>query len=1052
MDAARGECALTIVPLASARASSRVPVDKVALWHRRLGHVGLDQLPALTAALPPGERVLAGDVATSRASWWCEACAAAKARRAPFPPSASPVAPWPLHTIHADVVDGLPASDDGYRFALIATDEATRYTWAMPLRRKGDASSALAQLLREESARLSPGAGRPSVVRTDDGAEFRGELATYCAAAGIRRQTTVPDSSPSNGLAERANGVVQEKMRTLLKSANLEIDFWPEALRAAAFFKNRVQTRALGAPTPFERLRGRPPSLRYARAFGCRALLTLLPSHRRKDDVSRAVVGRLVGYDDEESKGYLFYVEDGAHSRTVWRRDVVWDERPADDRSPGDPHGGTPLSEASDIGDGAEDGERDSGDPGGSFGGSPGASPGGSSGGSHGYRAEDSRSESPDALDLLSRPTTLRGHSVRLDESLHHPQRRPRGRAARTQAPSPLARTTSDGVPLAPASLREAMRTPEWLLWQEAMKAELRTLEDRGVVEWGVLPPGKRAIGNVWNFRVKTTADGSFQKRKARLCAQGFSQRPGEFGDVFAPTADLSTVRTALVIAQQMDMKLYQFDISAAYLHADLEEEVWMRPPAGIQGSPPGLACRLRKALYGLRQAGRAWADHFARILKGLGFHRFVSDGVVFRRTQKDSDIILVIFTDDVLAASSSHAAYLDLLAELRSHLELVDNGPYHFFLGNEYIQRDGRSYISQEGYVEALLARHGMSAANPSSLPYGTEQLTARSDAEGQAGDEEKKAYQEIVGELLWLARNTRPDIAQRVAALGQYSANPAPRHQAYAKRVLRYLRGTSTACLQVSPASSVPLEVWVDADYANCPESRRSVTGIAVYCFGALVEWKSKKQPTVALSTMEAEYAALSESVRVAYGLRNLLLEAGVISPDFTIPVYCDSACAVAIFSRVGSHGRLKHVDVRLHHVREKSEAKEIRVVKVAGITNRADLLTKPLPRDAFERAREMLGVHTGPPAAPTAGGRDLPHGGKSITAPAPGVRVGVSLLGMAEPEPRPPEAPADGCPRGASGATDYSVQSNLLPSAKVTNDNLDPYLPSLAIVDAY
>ncbi len=284
------------------------------------------------------------------------------------------------------------------------------------------------------------------------------------------------------------------------------------------------------------------------------------------------------------------------------------------------------------------------------------------------------------------------------------------------------------------------MRTPEWLLWQEAMKAELRTLEDRGVVEWGVLPPGKRAIGNVWNFRVKTNADGSFQKRKARLCAQGFSQRPGEFGDVFAPTADLSTVRTALVIAQQMDMKLYQFDISAAYLHADLEEEVWMRPPAGIQGSPPGLACRLRKALYGLRQAGRAWADHFARILKGLGFHRFVSDGVVFRRTQKDSDIILVIFTDDVLAASSSHAAYLDLLAELRSHLELVDNGPYHFFLGNEYIQRDGRSYISQEGYVEALLARHGMSAANPSSLPYGTEQLTARSDAEDRQATKRRK------------------------------------------------------------------------------------------------------------------------------------------------------------------------------------------------------------------------------------------------------------------------------------------------------------------------
>ncbi len=224
---------------------ARTPASRVRLWHRRLGHVGIHQLPGLTAHLLPDLRVRTSDIAAVSSSWHCSACAIGKARRSPFAASTSPIAPHPLHTIHADIIDGLPTDDDGNRFCLTVVDEATRFTWALPLKRKGDAPSALIDLLRQEWRRLGPGSPCTSVLRTDGGTEFLGPLVSFRHAHGIRHETTVADSSASNGIAERANGVLQERMRALLLDAHVGMDFWADAIQAAAFYKNRALSRGI---------------------------------------------------------------------------------------------------------------------------------------------------------------------------------------------------------------------------------------------------------------------------------------------------------------------------------------------------------------------------------------------------------------------------------------------------------------------------------------------------------------------------------------------------------------------------------------------------------------------------------------------------------------------------------------------------------------------------------------------------------------------------------------------------------------------------------------
>lgn len=1035
-----------LAPPALPRAAARAvlpPRERVRLWHERLGHPDITQLPSLTATLSSSTKVKPSDLAAVRPDWQCDACMRGKAHRSPFHAAASPPAPHPLHTIHADVIDGFAESEDGFRCALVAVDEATRFVWAVPLRSKGHAGPELTRLIAREEARQQAEGYRVAVVRTDGGGEF----AAIGKMPGITHQTTVRDSSPSNGVAERANGTLQARMRTLLVSADMSDDFWPEAIRAAAFYQVRVSSRSLGPPTPYERLRGRPPRPTYSRPFGAAAYLTLFENERAsKSAPSRAQVGYVVGFDDEETKGYAFLVEDGAHHKIVWRRDVEWVKNAQVSpraRSPShDTHSraSTPAESEDEldllrtprrVARGAQLRSGDAARPTSITTGGNGhppvtlaaglalaaqaspaaravgencapasrcvqrlpqsyvpplssASPAGAKERSEKRNIKDVKSNRAVRRDLRAAraqasvdatlvpcprlgasgfapnaPPAAPARALQLIK-MESPAPAAHARAAATVLKtSPALATTADGVLLEPQHFRELVDRPDCHEWWELMREEMHQLLNIPAMRYVDEPPGCRPVGSRWVYKTKTDGDGRFLKRRARLTAQGFSQREGyDFTDTFAAVTTPTAVLALLAIAQHTGLHVTSFDVSTAYLHAPLQEKVYMRAPAGFP-SPPGKVLELTRALYGLRQSGHAWAQHLARVLRALHFRQFSSDTCLWLRDLDGERILLATYVDDVVCAASTVQAYSQLLNDLRTHFPLTDQGPLREFLGVTYTRVSGGFALHQRANIDALLSAHGLASCNPVTAPLPPGVLRARADSEPQASTEECRAYASIIGTLLWLTRCTRPDIGFAVRALGQYASDPSPQHFAAVKHLMRYLRGTRELHLHLQPTSNEPIAVFTDADFANDPDSRRSVSGVAVFVFGALVAWRSIRQDGVARSTGEAELAALSDGVREAECIRQLLLEAHVVDHDYRYPAYCDSAVAVALANKDGTSGRLKHVDIKVHYARDLVARHRLIVHKIAGKDNCADPFTKPLARDAVRLGCARLGL---------------------------------------------------------------------------------------------
>ena len=227
------------------------------------------------------------------------------------------------------------------------------------------------------------------------------------------------------------------------------------------------------------------------------------------------------------------------------------------------------------------------------------------------------------------------------------------------------------------------------------------------------LPPGKRAIGSRWFLKVKHNADGSLDRYKARLVAKGYSQCPGfDYKETFAPTVRYSTIRIVLALAALEDLELCSVDISHAYLNGTLEEEIYMQQPEGFEVGGPDHVCRLRKSLYGLKQAGRVWNQTLYSVLSSMGFKRVESDHGLYIFLRDDVRILMPVFVDDITLACKDGAKIDSFIQELSQHFKLRDLGPTTQLLGLEiHRDRPNRSLsISQSQYISNLLQEHGLS------------------------------------------------------------------------------------------------------------------------------------------------------------------------------------------------------------------------------------------------------------------------------------------------------------------------------------------------------
>ena len=496
--------------------------------------------------------------------------------------------------------------------------------------------------------------------------------------------------------------------------------------------------------------------------------------------------------------------------------------------------------------------------------------------------------------------------------------------------------------------------------WNDAMHEEISNCKEAQT--WSLVPytPEMHVLGNKWVFRTKLNADGSLDKLKARLVAKGFDQEEGiDYMETYSPVVRTATVRSVLHVATIMNWEIKQLDVKNAFLHGDLTETVYMKQPTGfVDPTRPDYVCHLHKSLYGLKQSPRAWFDKFSNFLLEFGFFCSQSDPSLFVYIKDKNIILLLLYVDDMAITGNSSTTLSKLLEELNKQFRMKDMGRLHYFLGIQAQYHSGGLFLSQQKYAEDLLIVASMAdcAPMPTPLPL---QLNKVPDQEELFSD--TKYFRSLAGKLQYLTL-TRPDIQFAVNFVCQKMHAPTVSDFHLLKRILRYIKGTTTMGISFAKDTDCTVRAYSDSDHAGCTATRRSTTGFCTFFGTNIISWCSQKQESVARSSTEAEYRALSDTAAEITWLCKVLKELQI--PLHKAPeLYGDNLSSIYLTANPAFHKRSKHFEKHYHYVRERVALGSLTVKHIPGHLQLADIFTKSLPIRPFASLRFKLGV-TVPP----------------------------------------------------------------------------------------
>ena len=815
--------------------------------------------------------------------------------------------------------------------------------------------------------------------------------------------------------SERSNRTIVEAARAMLHSSQLPHELWTEAVTAAAYIRNRCTTRAVDGKTPYEAWWGVKPSIGHLRVWGCLAYPHRPASHRAGKWDVKAIRCSMVGYSPNSNTYRLW---DHVNRKIIESRDVVFvEDKLARDVGAG-PDATVQTSELLQLPEQLiqlpNDGLSDISEPilraavGGSV--LPAAPSESDDELVLPYIPLSSVREEKEQLPALIPPPVPSGVGVPQQAILPpsalqpHQQSQPsvpssaklplalrklldhNSPGEKDLAPSAVAmnspESSADSLGLLcalvsrlsrvedstadPTTLKQARDCANAKHWEPEIQAEMNSMRRAEVWDAVELPDGKHAIDSRLVFKTKRDAAGNIIRYKVRLCAKGFSQRPGvDYSETFAPVARLTSIRAILAMVAHHDWELDQMDVQSAYLNAPLTEEVYMRLPEGLAAAGERhLVCKLKKSIYGLKQAGREWNKHVDAALKSLGFIQILADACIYVYQRGNVIVINSLYVDDLLLCSNNRGRLNIVKQELEDRYQMTDLGEARYVLGIE-IRRDRRARtlsILQVGYVKEILERFQMSGCRPISTPMDSNNKLVAATDEDALDATATKDYQARVGALMYAMLGTRPDISYAVTALSQFCSKPSTIHAQAVKRVFRYLNGTIQHGITyrgTEPTSTAPtLLGYCDSDWAEDRVDRRSITGYVFLLANAAVSWKSRKQDTIALSSVEAEYMAATEAVKEALWWRMFLRGVGYATPDPTT-ILSDSQGSIAISLNSVNHQRTKHIDVRHHFIREHIREKNVRLQYVSTTQMAADILTKALGSVKHNPIKELTGM---------------------------------------------------------------------------------------------
>ena len=867
--------------------SEQGKISAYLLWHSRLGHVSARRIQLLSKKIPEAGKAI--DIEGTPLSFFdkveCSVCNYTKMTRAVYrvPPRR---VDRKLGRAYSDVWGPYRITSlNGYRYFINFVDEFTRKSWLELMKSRKEVQGKVLEW--KKVAEVDSGETLAK-LRTDNAKEFE-HMANNLRKEGVVMEFTTPHTPEENGMAERLNRTIIQMARAMLHWAELPKTFWGEAAKTANYLRN-VLPLANNQPSPDEQWYGYAPVIDHIRTFGCLVHAHVPSASRAKlDRVS--FQGIFVGYHSH----HQFRIYNPKSRRIGWHTSVKFLE---------DTPGGTLLkpptkpeqwesdqeNQSDDDSDDSDQNESSQSHH------SPSSGPTGRI--THGQSLGEDVPEavgdrevvpltdpnnSDKGADVL--PNTPKIGTVRSSDAPKSKRQgktlvqksKPKGR----EIEQPIRRSTRTTKPYdryafdneqGRSAINNLRRIPEPRTFQEAIhcqykrwwiisiKDELHALIANGTWIIVRLPPDRRAITSKWVFKVKYTPTGLVDRFKARLVARGFTQKYGfDYEETFSPTLRMESLRMLLSLAIRFGLYVEQMDVPNAYLRGDLDEEVYMEIPEGLDlppNTPKGMVLRLLKGLYGLKQSGRIWNKKIKAFLISIGFIQLTADNCVY--INHSTKVIISLYVDDLLIFSRTMAPINSVKKQLHEEYNMKDLGPVKQILGIRVRKEESRLALDQTQYINNFLKEYSMDEARTVQTPIdGYEALTPARPEEERTNQLD---YQKRIGSAMYAMIGTRPDIAFAVGKLSQFSHDPTIRHMNALNRVLRYLKGTTDLALiyESDNTSSTPV-CYADAAYGDDKVDRKSTYGTVMMMGGGAVMWTSKKQRTTSTSTTEAEYVAL-------------------------------------------------------------------------------------------------------------------------------------------------------------------------------------------------
>ena len=856
----------------------------------------------------------------------------------------------PLERIHVDLFGPTPEdSFKGHKHFIGITDDATRFTDVCCLKTKDEAEE---YLFDDYIPRVENITGkRVQQIKVDGAGELNSNsVKQRCKKRGIVLLTTNPYAHEQNAIAERFNRTIMKRARASLHQNDLDVRLWNYAVIMVNFVRNILYCKTVkSCPWDLFQPKKKKPKFEDLFPFGCAAYVRV-PTERRNKLEKQSKLMTFIGYTNQ---GYLFWDHEKCNEtrsrdakflkqKTVFEingspfvpEDYVIeipDEETYVDHSEEDSKEEEQFV-YSPLTNGYNDAKDDCSDD-----------------DSLEIELSDVDTDEEEAPNIMERKNdkkpSLGRVYLEMIENKETPPPRQRGKP-----PSRFDDYAMNAIyAKCPKNYDEAKKIDAW---NESMDEELRSITQHEVWDIVYKPKNAKILPTQWIYSQPKDAFNNPIKCKSRFVVNGNRQIITK-EETYSPVIKEETKRIAMTIATYFDLESCHIDIKTAFLHGEIDREIFIKPPPQMDQN---IVLKLKKALYGLKNSPRLFYLKIKKTLTSMGFKPCSTDECLLFRGKGGAIELITVHVDDfgIYASNDGIASTIGLLKE---EYDVKVLGPVTDYLAVMIARNRNKKemFLSQPAKIDQMLQTFGMEDCKPVATPLDvTKQLMKPENYNKELW--KNIPYQNATATLLYISR-TRPDISTAASILSKFNHCYTNEHWKAVKRVMRYLKGTRNHKLRIKP-SSLELTGYADADWAADKDNRRSRSGYCFYLGDSLISWRSCLQQTISTSTMEAEYKALAFAIQEMKFLRMTLESLGFKQETPTV-IYDDNQACIKCATNAVYHGRAKHIEIDYHVTREAVKRKLCKVIYCNSDDMKADIFTKVLSRAKHQTAMKQLNV---------------------------------------------------------------------------------------------